>query len=305
MAVVSIIVPIYNKEKRLKEAIESIRRQTFEDWELILINDGSTDKSNEIAIYYENLDFRVKYHEQKNNGVSFTRNKGISLSQGKYVTFLDADDIWNEKFLEKMLFSIGSDNICYCGHYYVSDIIKKSKMKFSEGDILLNYINNITTPNTNSWLIKKEYLDKFDIRFPTEYSWGEDMIFFSKVLLNDKNVKFANEYLTEYHISNTNCLSENNIDKIEKDIKWMQVVKTYILENELDSNRAKVLINSIDSYRLPAAIVYRIYLNRNELKKEKIYSLMNMFKPYLKKIKLCNGIRSIKLIIFREYLRYL
>lgn len=100
MEIVTIIVPVYNVDKYLKRCIDSILCQTFCDWKLLLIDDGSTDKSASICDEYVKLDTRIKVVHKKNEGVSTARNLGIKLAKGKYITFIDSDD-WIEKdFLE-------------------------------------------------------------------------------------------------------------------------------------------------------------------------------------------------------------
>ncbi len=299
MPKVSVIMPIYNKESRIKSSIESVLNQTYRDFELILINDGSTDASGEIAIEYYNKDPRIRYYSQSNQGVSRTRNYGIDIAKGEYISFIDSDDEWDRYFLEKMLQEVSGNNVCYCGHYYFINGKKtRAKINFYEGDILEKYLYNKCTPNTNSWLIKKSYLDKYNIRFSPNIDWGEDMIFFIKVIIHDKNIRCVKDYLTEYHMNNVNCLSENNLDKIEKDIYWMKKISNYIVENEADINRKEKAIKAIRSYRLPGAIIYRLYSNLNIVDSHIIKRKLKELQEYLKEMNFSNGIRSIKLYYF-------
>lgn len=94
MPIISVIVPVYNAEKYLHRCIDSILMQTFADFELLLINDGSTDLSSAICDEYSLNDSRIKTIHKPNTGVSSTRNRGLNESQGKYIIFLDADDFW-------------------------------------------------------------------------------------------------------------------------------------------------------------------------------------------------------------------
>ena len=89
---VSIIIPIYNSEQYLGKCIDSVLKQTFTDFELLLINDGSTDSSGKICDEYALKDARVRVFHKENGGVSAARNTGIKAAKGKYVTFVDADD---------------------------------------------------------------------------------------------------------------------------------------------------------------------------------------------------------------------
>lgn len=92
MALVSIIVPVYNAEKYLDRCLKSIINQSLKDIEIILINDGSIDRSIEICNYYKIKDSRIKVIDKENTGVSDSRNIGIELAKGEYIGFVDADD---------------------------------------------------------------------------------------------------------------------------------------------------------------------------------------------------------------------
>ena len=90
----SIIIPAYNAERYISEAIESVINQTYTNWELIIVNDGSTDNTEKIAQSYAQKDSRITYITQENKGVSVARNIGYNASKGDYLGFLDADDYW-------------------------------------------------------------------------------------------------------------------------------------------------------------------------------------------------------------------
>jgi len=110
MAFFSIIIPLYNKEKFIENTIQSVLKQTFQDFEIIIVNDGSTDKSEEKVFHFK--DDRIRYFSKKNEGVSQTRNFGLAEANADFVTFLDADDYWYPDFLETM-------------HYYCTLFLKQ------------------------------------------------------------------------------------------------------------------------------------------------------------------------------------
>ena len=89
---ISVIVPVYNSEKHLKKCIDSVFSQTYQNWELVLVDDGSSDTSGEICDYYSWSDKRVKVIHQNNAGVSAARNTGIETAGGQYIMFIDSDD---------------------------------------------------------------------------------------------------------------------------------------------------------------------------------------------------------------------
>lgn len=106
MAFFSIIIPLYNKEKFIENTIQSVFNQTFQDFEIIIINDGSTDRSEEIVMQLK--DSRIKYFSKENGGVSTARNFGIKNAKSDYITFIDADDYWFPEFLSTIFEKIKS-----------------------------------------------------------------------------------------------------------------------------------------------------------------------------------------------------
>lgn len=103
---ISIVVPIYNEEKYLRQCVESVLAQTHTDWNMILVDDGSTDSSPAICDEFANADPRIRTIHRKNGGFSAARNAGMDLADGEYITFLDADDAWHPQFLELALAGI-------------------------------------------------------------------------------------------------------------------------------------------------------------------------------------------------------
>ena len=100
----SIITPLYNGEEFIKDAVESVLAQTYENWELLVIDDGSADNGYNIVKEYSDKDKRIKLlKNEKNSGVTKTRNKGIESSEGRYIAFLDSDDMWQKEKLERQI----------------------------------------------------------------------------------------------------------------------------------------------------------------------------------------------------------
>lgn len=100
---VSIITPLYNGERFVRQTIESVLGQTYARWEMIIVNDGSKDNSEQIALSYAAKDTRIKVFSQSNSGSASARNRGIREATGRYMVFLDADDYWDNTFLEEQL----------------------------------------------------------------------------------------------------------------------------------------------------------------------------------------------------------
>ena len=112
---ISVIVPVYNAEKTLRRCVDSILAQTFEDFELILINDGSKDQSGDICDEYAAKDSRVKTIHKTNGGVSSARNAGLNIARGEYVSFADSDDFVSSEWLFKFIDNIGEHDLCFQG----------------------------------------------------------------------------------------------------------------------------------------------------------------------------------------------
>ena len=120
MPKVSVVIPAYNAEKFIAETIQSVLNQTFQDFEVIVVNDGSQDKTPEIVQEFCNQDQRVQLINKANSGVSDTRNLGMSLAKGEYIALLDADDLWMPTYLEKKVHFL--DNHSNYG-YVFSDFV--------------------------------------------------------------------------------------------------------------------------------------------------------------------------------------
>ncbi|AMB99870.1 hypothetical protein AWM75_07775 [Aerococcus urinaehominis] len=297
---VSIIMPVYNKEKFIEKSINSVLNQNFEDFELIIIDDGSTDSSKKIIEQF--IDSRIKYIYQKNQGVSVARNKGIEVSKGEYISFIDADDTYEKSFLKEMLNTIDINEVAYCGHNNIyANKQSLENIEFINGNILINYLKNRTTPHTNSWLIKKSLINRHQIRFNEKLNWGEDMLFFIEVILNSEQVA-CERYLTNYYRLETNNLSEDNLDKIEKDIQWQEKAMKKIYMNSIYPNQEEA-VNIIKGYRMPAAIIYRLLSNLKLLDKKELAEYIVKYSEQLKSIKINNGLKSVKLLVLLFYLK--
>ena len=123
MPKLSIILPVYNVEKYLPDCLTSILNQTYDDFELIIIDDGSTDQSLSICKAYELKDTRIRVYSQCNAGLSAARNKGIDCSQGTYLAFVDSDDTIDSEMYETMMSALEESevDIVVCGHRVVSE----------------------------------------------------------------------------------------------------------------------------------------------------------------------------------------
>ena len=206
---ISVIMPVYNSEKTILASVQSILNQIYSNWELILVDDGSTD--NTIALVSDCKDQRIHIYKQKNLGVSIARNTGIQAASGKLVAFLDSDDIWHSEYLKTIfeMYQIYPDCSCYTTSYYFVDILgnkKKPRVKgFSFNNkytVLDNYLFLLTTSDpvfyTCSFATKKDVLTNIG-GFPADIVAGEDTITWIKLYLKYK-VAHCITPLVEYNV---------------------------------------------------------------------------------------------------------
>lgn len=200
---VTIVVPIYNKEKCLRKCLESIKKQTIEEYEVIMVDDGSIDSSAKIAKEYIS-DVRFRYVYQENSGVSVARNKGIDLARGDWISFVDSDDSLEETFLEELLDSTSNeiDIVCCCCKYLENGSMRKNSFWKDGGvDCLFTDINTSSDINEYKLLPKKElYFALLDTQYKSHSSrktsigvpWGkiyrssflkENVLYFDPVLI--------------------------------------------------------------------------------------------------------------------------
>ncbi|NLN05510.1 MAG: glycosyltransferase [Clostridiaceae bacterium] len=190
---VSVIVPVYNTEKYLKKCIDSILNQTYKDIELILVDDGSTDKSLEILREYEKQDNRVVVITQENKGVSEARNTGLEAATGRYIGFFDSDDYISLNMIEHLV-GILEDGYDFasCGWLYETEE-GKTEQSTSGSIKVLETRNDILTcmfeqggcaPNVCNKLLRGDIIKQHGIRFPKGIKIGEDMIMLCEYVLN-------------------------------------------------------------------------------------------------------------------------
>lgn len=132
----SIIVPVYNVEKYLEDCLDSILKQTYDDFEVIVVNDGSTDNSQKVIDNYAKRDNRIKAFKKKNGGVSDARNYGISKAKGEYFIFVDSDDTINDKLLEKLDKEIKKYDEIDLIKYQLQMTDKEPQLEFNTFDLL-------------------------------------------------------------------------------------------------------------------------------------------------------------------------
>lgn len=178
MPLVSVIIPVYNVEKYLRECLDSVVNQTLKDIEIICVDDGSTDASLDILKEYEKKDKRFKIITQNNLHAGVARNNGLKIATGEYLSFLDSDDIFESTMLEDMYNTSINDNsdIVVCNFYIYNSDTKKSSCNKKIGDKFIkmspfspldikNELFNFSVPNAWTKLFKHELFKKYNLQF--------------------------------------------------------------------------------------------------------------------------------------------
>lgn len=197
---VSIIVPVYNAERYLNRCIDSIFKQTFPDWELLLINDGSTDGSGIICSDYAEKDLRVRVFQKSNGGVSSARNIGIDEAKGKWIMFVDADDYLFEESLECLL-NVSCIDLVVGGYIRIHRSTGNSYTFLANNKVVHIGIETELTEKLietflfTPWckLFKREIIEANKLRFNQDLFYGEDTDFVLKYIIKIDFIQFISQ----------------------------------------------------------------------------------------------------------------
>lgn len=284
---VSVIIPVYNTERYLEECIQSILSQTYINWELLLIDDGSNDNSGRICDIYASMDSRIKTFHQENQGVTAARKKGLDLALGDYICFVDSDDYILNTYLEvfmnhvsnKQILVAGKENMQMTSSFYLSELLKNKQewsmmFKLYKKDCLLNseafeinrdvcigedLIANIIiaqkVDNIN-FIINDGYVVRENLQSVTamrEWSVNYEMKFLScvKVALGNSFVIYYPEYWLLMLRSIKNLISNG-----------ITISRNHPLYKEVLKNKQNIPIGLIDKIvlQIPSCTLIRLFM---------------------------------------------
>lgn len=220
----TIILPVYNRKDCLSRAVESVLKQTYQDFELLIIDDGSNDGSDKVSDFYASIDKRVKVIHKNNEGVSSARNEGLRHANGDYILFLDSDDEFENTMLEEMFKIVEKFDydlvICGISNLYYNEMNKLSrieniieKQKFVKGNykILETFINllkhNKLINGPVGKLYKKNIIKNNNIYFRSDVHLGEDILFNIAYCTYIDNIYFLDKPLYKVYLENKDSLS--------------------------------------------------------------------------------------------------
>lgn len=233
---ISIITPIYQSERYLTDTIKSVLDQSYSNWELLLINDGSTDQSKDIALSFQ--DSRIRYFKQENKGVSAARNMGLANMKGDFFCFLDADDQFPVRSLESRYKVLQSSSDLT----FADGKVKKFDQEMQQlidtwtpqftGEPLADLVS-LTGKSFRgqTWLIRREKGRSY--QFDENITHAEDLFFFMELARNGGVYAFSNETILHYRISPNSAMS--NLEGLEKGYRYVEnKIKSWVEVNPSD-----------------------------------------------------------------------
>lgn len=251
---ISVIIPVYNAELYLRDCVESILNQSFSDYEVVLIDDGSKDKSGTICEEYASNNEKVRYFRQDNSGVAAARNLGIKEAKGQYVCFVDADDIVSKDYLKQLFEDTNTPTILGMCHY-TRDLSELSKgtcesLIIPVKEFVESIFNeSIVHPGIYTMLFNKEIIDKYQIAFTVGCVRNEDTEFYIKYMTHIEYVcltDFKGYYYRDNPISAVHKFDIKTLTYIEADER----ISKLLIDAGLFNN--KILI-------VPASVQYFVY----------------------------------------------
>ncbi|WP_026662092.1 glycosyltransferase family 2 protein [Butyrivibrio proteoclasticus] len=207
---ISVVVPIYNAENYIKRCVDSILAQTYENLEVILVDDGSTDSTPSILDEYADKDKRVRVIHKENAGHAHSRNQGLLASSGEFITFMDCDDYMHPDYMSKMYGAVcedGSDMAC-CSFNYVDE--SGTRLGWSEPSLVRCYVNSLTAQKKFltsydiegfSWnkLVRRSILIDNNLRYPEDQKAFVDMFLWYRAISACDKVSFVADKLYDYY----------------------------------------------------------------------------------------------------------
>lgn len=271
---ISIIVPIYKVERQLQRCIDSILNQSFSNFELILVDDGSPDNCGKICDEYEKKDNRIKVIHKENGGLSDARNVGLDIAKGKYIAFVDSDDIIHSRMIEILFECINKSDsdIAQCKFKKFKNLgevkndLDNYNGTFEEYDnktAIIDMIDN-NKINVNSWnkLYKRELFET--LRFP-KGKIHEDEFLTYKLLYNSRKIAYIDEELYYYYQNDNGIMNGSNILKRLDRIEALEERSKFFLENgdnDLYNKSNSALFFALNK-------LYFIFKRNEQLKKDK------------------------------------
>lgn len=247
---VSVIIPVYNVEKYLKQCLDSVVNQTLKDVEIIVINDSSTDNSLLIVQEYANKYKNIKLINKQNEGCYKARNVGLEAATGEYIAFLDSDDYVEPNIYEKLyLKAKETDADIVSSNYYILQDNKLKLVDFSSSTALLGKSNNSLVGAENilldaiiwSRIFKRQMLVDKQIKFHSDIYMADDAFFHIVTMLNSKKIFYIPDVLYTYRVSRKDSITSSYNERNFDCIKVAKKIMDYAIANNMEHFMSQIV----------------------------------------------------------------
>lgn len=261
---ISVIIPVYNEEKYLKDCLDSIINQSLQDIEIICVDDGSTDLSPTILNRYKNNNFRITVLTQCNQGAGVARNYGLSIAKGDYVAFLDSDDKFDETMLEKMYNAAIKDDldiiVCRTDRFdnttgikeecswTINDFLLPEHKPFSSLDIANNFFETFVWWPWDK-LYKKSFINQMHIQFQNLRTTN-DLFFVCAAVIKAKKISYIDDILVHQRVGMNTSLSVTREKSWDNFLKALSKLYEFLQENNLYQHFEKDFINYVLNFSI-------------------------------------------------------
>ena len=301
----SIIVPVYGVEKYIDKCLNSLVKQSLKEIEVIVVNDGTKDKSQKIIdTYVKKYPDKIKSYIKENGGQGSARNYGLKKTTGEYIGYVDSDD-FVEKDMYKKLYNKAKENnydIVVCGNYNVSEDYQNKNI-----DAFINNYNtdleNIFFGKMAVWnkIYKRDILIKNKLEFK-EKVWYEDLAFTLKAIMNSNTFAFIDEPLYDYLIREGSTMNNSNVQRNLEILDAFNDILSYIKHNKKEEYFSKIEFLAIDHIYISAIVRVLKAEADDKVKRETINKLidyMNTSFPNYKNNKYINTLSKNRKIIYK------
>lgn len=301
----SIVIPVYNAESYLRRCTDSIRKQSFVDYEVLLIDDASEDSSADVSRDICRQDCRFHYYLKKHGGAAAARNYGISYSKGEYIAFVDSDDFVEKFLLEKLADTILNGErpeLCLMNSHYVVENSQKKKNEIFQSSVAeenartytsSEFLKLVTRPGNHipgsTWLmvLQREFLQRCALKFNEKLVWSEDSDLAYHALVYANKIKYCSYCGYNYYLANETSVSkELTLEKAKSRLyvysKWGRY---FLKDKEVQERYSKEICESIVQQLLTE---YCSVLNswtqiRDKTQRKQLYKLLKKDRNLWKK----------------------
>ena len=260
-------MPIFNSEKYIEECLSSLLKQTFKNFEIICINDGSIDNTLEILKEFEKIDKRIHVFTQENTGPGIARNNGINKTKGEYVIFLDSDDIFEDTMLEELYSKIkgNDDDIVICNsnnfiflngekkiigqkNYLISDEIIIKNKSFSSLDIKSDFFNKFIWWPWDK-IFKKKFIENLGIKYQNLNN-SEDLFFIASAVIMAKKISYLDKIFINHRMGENTSISNSREKYWDNFYYALKELKNFLKKKGLYKRFKQDFINYVASFSL-------------------------------------------------------